>query len=136
VLSPDHDVRKPRSVPSDPGARTPLWAFRIVDLDGPWSWGAMKGAALGEVLQRLGSYETMTWREIDGPSGSHAVDVASLSRAARDRLVAIEQDDVHQCFSLRINGPARVWGIRDEHVLRVLWWDPRHEVCPSKKKHT
>jgi hypothetical protein len=42
---------------------------------------------------------------------------------------------VHECFSLRINSPARVWGIRDEYVLRVLWRDPRHEVCPSKKKH-
>jgi hypothetical protein len=67
VLSPERDVRKPRSVPSDPGARTPLWAFRIVDLNGPWSWSAIQGGSLREVLQRLGSYETMTWREIDGP---------------------------------------------------------------------
>ena len=96
-------------MPSDPGAPTPLWAFRIVDLDGPWCWRAMQGATMHEVLQRLGSYETMTWREIDGPSVSHAVDVASLSKAERDLLVAIEQDDVHECFSLRINGPARVW---------------------------
>jgi hypothetical protein len=96
----------------------------------------MAGPTTREVLRRLGSYETMTWREIDGPSGSHAVDLGSLSTAARDRLVAIQQDDVEQCFSLRINGPARVWGIRNAHVLRILWWDPRHEVCPSKKRHT
>ena len=36
----------------------------------------------------------------------------------------------------RISGPGRVWGIREEHVLDLLWWDPRHEVCPSPKKHT
>ncbi|HKP76771.1 MAG TPA: hypothetical protein VJT67_14675 [Longimicrobiaceae bacterium] len=120
----------------DPNARTPLWAFRIVDLGGPWCWTAMREAEAQEVLRRLASYETMTWREIDGPSGSHAVAVASLSKAARDRLLAIGQDDANECFSLRIKGSARVWGIRDEHVLGLLWWDPHHEVCPSPRKHT
>jgi len=107
-----------------------------VDLGGQWCWTAMKEAEAREVLRRLGSYETMTWHEIDGPSGSHAIAVDSLTKAARDRLLAIGQDDVGECFSLRINGPARVWGIREEHVLKLLWWDPHHEVCPSDRKHT
>jgi hypothetical protein len=88
-----------------------------------------------EVLTRLGRFESMTWREIDGPTGSHGVAFQSLIRNAQ-RLIEIEQDDAAEYFSLRINGPARVWGIRDGHTLKILWWDPEHEICPSKLKHT
>lgn len=84
-----------------------------------------------EVLRRLGNYETMTWREIDGPQ-SHGIPFGDLAKGARDRLVEISQDDAAEYFSLRVNSAARVRGIRDAHTLRILWWDPNHEVCPSK----
>jgi hypothetical protein len=131
------DVRKkPREEPADPTARTPVWAFRIVDIGGPWCWTRMSARDAEAVLRRLGSFETMTWREIDGRTGSHGVDFVDLAKEARRRLEEIEQDDAAEYFSLRIDGPGRVWGIRDEHVLKVLWWDPAHEVCPSSLKHT
>ncbi|HEX6751898.1 MAG TPA: hypothetical protein VF092_31680 [Longimicrobium sp.] len=129
--------KQPREAPpADPNARTPVWAFRIVDIGGPWCWTTMSAKEAESVLRRLGSYESMTWREIDGPTGSHGVDFGSLAKKARDRLEAIEQDDAAEYFSLRIDGPGRVWGIREEHVMRILWWDPNHEVCPSRLKHT
>lgn len=84
-----------------------------------------------EVLTRLGSFETMTWREIDGPK-SHGIPFGDLVKEARDRLEEIDQDDAAEYFSLRVNASARVWGIRDQHVLRILWWDPQHQVCASK----
>jgi hypothetical protein len=107
-----------------------------VDLGGPWCWRTIDGDGLVEVLGKLKSFESMTWEEIDGPTGSHGVEVGKLSRDAQERLVRIHQDDVDQLFSLRISGRRRVWGIMDEHVFRVLWWDPEHQVCPSAKKHT
>ncbi|HEX2202016.1 MAG TPA: hypothetical protein VHG91_01905 [Longimicrobium sp.] len=128
--------RTPRAIPSDPTARNPVWAFKITDLGGPWCWSAMTSQEMRDVLTRLGHFESMTWREIDGPGGSHGVPFGNLVKKARDRLVEIHQDDVDEYFSLRITARGRVWGIREEHVLRVLWWDPRHEVCPSPKKHT
>jgi hypothetical protein len=96
----------------------------------------MDGATLAEVLAKLRGFESMTWREIDGPTGSHGVDPHHLSRQAQQRLTEIRQDDAAELFSLRITGRRRVWGILDEHVLRILWWDPEHQVCPSPKKHT
>jgi hypothetical protein len=115
----------------------PLWAFRIVDLGGPWCWSALGGAALREVLQRLKELESMTWAAIENGTGSHFIDdLGGLCKRARDRLVEIRQDDTAALFSLRISGKRRVWGIRDAHVLRVLWWDPEHEVYPSQKRHT
>ncbi|HEU0015572.1 MAG TPA: hypothetical protein VFQ45_17985 [Longimicrobium sp.] len=129
------DAREPRGAAPDYDGRFPLWAFRIVDLGGPWCWGNLGGAALVEVLQRLRDLETMTWHAI-AATGSHAVGVGGLCKRARDRLAEIEQDDVDELFSLRVTGPRRVFGIRHGGVLRILWWDPRHEVYPSPRKHT
>ena len=136
VLESAADRKLPRAQPADPKARGPLWAFRIADLGGPWCWAQMDRPVQREVLERLRRLETMTWREIDGPTGSHAVEVGRLAKPARDRLIAIQQDDVEQLFSLRITGERRVWGILEEHVLKILWWDPHHQVCPAPKKHT
>jgi hypothetical protein len=130
------DRRSPRALPADPTRRTPVWAFRIVDLGGPWCWSGMAPADIRKVLDRLRNFETMSWREIDGRSGSHGVAVERIIPRAQKRLVELKQDDAAELFSLRIDGPARVWGIRDEHVLRILWWDPHHQVCPAPKKHT
>ncbi len=130
------DSRGPRSLPANPRARHPVWAFRIVDLGGPWCWGVIQGPVLAEVLARFRDYESMTWEQIDGPTGSHGVEPWKLSREAQSRLTEIRQDDASELFSLRITGRRRVWGILDEHVLRILWWDPEHQVCPSPKKHT
>ncbi|MDQ2731557.1 MAG: hypothetical protein M3Y56_07855, partial [Armatimonadota bacterium] len=67
---------------------------------------------------------------------SHPVELGKLCKAAQDRLVEIRQDDAATLFSLRIGGQGRIWGVRDGPTLRILWWDPQHEVCPSLKKHT
>lgn len=131
------DRRTPRAVdPANARTLSPVWAFRVVDLDGPWGWSRIDGPALATVLTRLKLYESMVWGQIDGPTGSHSVEIERLCKAAQDRLMDIQQDDASSLYSLRIAGKPRVWGILDGHVLRILWWDPEHEVCPSPKKHT
>ena len=77
----------------------------------------------------------MAWGEIDGPTG-HFVEVTAIIDEAQRRLVKIGKDEQAQLFSLRMTGEMRLWGIRDVAILPVLWWDPKHEVCPSPKKHT
>jgi hypothetical protein len=125
----------PRGNAPDYAGQYPLWAFRIVDLGGPWCWSTLGGDSLREVLQRMRELESMTWHAIT-ETGSHFIDIVSLSKPARDRLMAIQQDDVDQLYSLRVTGRRRIFGIRDGGVLRILWWDPEHEVCPAPKKHT
>ncbi|HST60034.1 MAG TPA: hypothetical protein VLK84_15115 [Longimicrobium sp.] len=106
-----------------------------MDLGGPWCWSALGGNSLREVLQRMRELESMTWHAIT-ETGSHFIETSALSRPARERLVTIQQDDVDQVYSVRVTGRRRIIGLRDGGVLRVLWWDPEHEVCPSAKKHT
>ncbi|HET7463952.1 MAG TPA: hypothetical protein VFJ82_22035 [Longimicrobium sp.] len=141
------DRKAPRSHFGDPGQKQargdapnvlrnrPPWAFRIVDLGGPWCWSALSGGDLAQVLQRLKQLESMTWGEIEGGE-HHFVDVAGCSKQARDRLQELKHDDTPALFSLRVTGRRRIYGMRNEHVLGFLWWDPEHEVYPSRKKHT
>jgi hypothetical protein len=87
-------------------------------------------------MGKLKSFESMTWQEIEGPSGSHFIEVSQCAKDARDRLRALQYDDIDMLFSLRISGRARVFGIRERRILRILWWDPEHQICPSAKRHT
>jgi len=77
----------------------------------------------------------MKWSEILGDR-HHRVFVSDIIRKAQDRLVEIEQSDIDQLYSLAISGDKRIWGIRDRHIFKVLWWDPKHEICPSLLRHT
>jgi hypothetical protein len=84
----------------------------------------------------LQSLETMTWSDIHG-TGSHPIPVDSLCKDARDRLSAIGKGDEYQeLYSVRLSGRERIWGMRLGSELYLLWWDPEHEICPSKLKHT
>ncbi|RKZ46349.1 MAG: hypothetical protein DRR00_24365, partial [Candidatus Parabeggiatoa sp. nov. 3] len=67
----------------------------------------------------------------------HAVDIQNTPNPeVLKRLAEIHQDDIDELFSLRLSGKERLWGILDNHILKILWWDANHDVWPSKKKHT
>lgn len=113
-----------------------MWRFSAADKDGPFAWSRLSDPAVYKsVSERLHQFETMDELSI-GRSGSHAVDVGSLCKEAKDRLAKIELDDIDELFSFRIDGPTRVWCRPLQGVMLVLWWDPEHQVCPSIKKHT
>jgi hypothetical protein len=111
----------------------PAWRFTALDTDGPWCWTKIADARY--VIGKLRHFETMTWGEIRA-RGSHAIAVSDLVSEAQARLEAIKQGDIESVFSLRLTGRERVFGILDGATLKLLWWDPLHEVCPSTLKHT
>jgi len=120
--------------PPDLSGRYPLWSFAIVDVGGPWCFRCLPSRELPSVLARLGQFEGMTWTQIEQGTGSHFVSCGRLVRNATKRLQELRYDDIDQLFSLRIKGKPRIWGIRAGSVLRILWWDPEHEVCRSGKR--
>lgn len=96
-----------------------------------------------EFMDKLLSYSTMTWAEAkrqthdDGRSKNHSIDIASMSKEAKDRFKARELEDFYDAiFSFSLNNLWRIVGIRENEFFDVLWHDPNHEVCPSKLKHT
>lgn len=123
---------------TDPMRLTPAWRVSLMEMVTPFGWHEIGPEKLREVQGKLKDFESMTWHEILTTSRhrNHPISVDQLCKEARDRLEAIGQNDIEELVSLRLSGPERVWGIRSEHVLKILWWDPAHSVCPSLKKHT
>lgn len=112
----------------------PAWRFSTVDLAGPFAWPKGDGKEL-QILDKLHNFDSMSWAEIEGDD-HHAIPIGSLSKEASKRLAEINQDDIEEIFSFHFSGKPRIIGIRDRNVVKLLWWDPDHQVCPSHKKHT
>lgn len=115
---------------SDVPSAYPSWQFHLLDFDGPYCPKSIHGQLLLEIHSKLKEFESMTWADIEGKR-HHFVTYESLSDVAKQRLKDIGMDDLEQLFSLRLTGKQRIYGPRIGPVLKVLWWDPRHEACPS-----
>jgi hypothetical protein len=110
------------------------WRVDSVDWDGPWSWGnSTVNDLLAVIIPKLHDFESMTWADVEGKTGSHFVAYEKLCSETQTRLTKLQMDEQAQLFSARITGRIRVWGVRDIVIFRVLWWDPDHTVCPSLK---
>jgi hypothetical protein len=127
----------PRGASVDQSASQPFnWNLDNIDMDGPFGW---KRSSIFELLEtvfpKLKHFESMTWGEMP-KTGSHAIEVGSLCKEARDRLEELNLAEYDTLYSVRLQGEPRLFGIKDRAVLRLLWWDPNHEVCPSNLKRT
>lgn len=129
-------IKQPKKA-SEPEFRGGLlsWRFAKADNAGPFAWSNLSDEIYREVLEKLHSYEGMSHNEIDN-SGSHTISISKLSKEAQDRLTEIKLDDLDEIMSFRMNGKARVICRPSGSLMRVLWWDPEHQVCPAPKKHT
>lgn len=104
-----------------------------MELVAPYGWHTLDGSTLLYIREKLAHFETMTWNEIliAAKKRNHSIAVADLSPEAQQRLedLGLGLDEV---VSLRLSGPERVFGYLENGVLVLLWWDPEHQVCPSK----
>ena len=104
-----------------------------MELVAPYGWHTLDGSTLLYIRAKLAYFETMTWNEIliTAKKRNHSIAVADLSAEAQQRLedLGLGLDEV---VSLRLSGPERVFGYLENGVLVLLWWDPCHQVCPSR----
>lgn len=122
------------SLPAQDGMQ-PIWSYVLLDIGGRWCWGSMDARTLVSVLTKLKSFERMNWQELRN-DGSHSVPTFNLIKDARDRLEQLHLDDYDEIYSLRLTGTQRIYGIKDGGVIRILWWDPIHEIYHVEKKGT
>ncbi|GGK35401.1 hypothetical protein [Salinarimonas ramus] len=109
------------------------WRFSACDRDGPFSWIAFETAdKFKEVIDRLHDFETKSWNDLLG-AGCHPIEVYRLEKEARDRLRAIQRDDLDELMSFRVAGAHRLWCVRERNIMRILWWDPDHMVYRTEK---
>ncbi len=118
--------------------QTPVWRFADFDWDGPWGEDACKAriaSIRGHLERHLASFETMTWAEILRAAGGKAVGRGTNSHEIpRDKFKGpakqrLKERNVlaEKIMSLRLDAGTRIYGVRDGHCLRILWFDPHHK---------
>ncbi len=78
--------------------------------------------------------EKYNLRRVDeNGTNSHFEDIAILCKEAQKRIEELHLD-IDQVFSLRLTATLRIYGILENGVFNVLWYDPNHEICPAVKR--
>ncbi len=108
------------------------WRLGQVDREGSFAWNIQPHEKFREIVHKLAEFEDKSWAEIK-KGGSHQISTEKLCNDARQRLVKIQRDDLDELVSLRMTGTNRVWCVKSGHILRLLWWDQDHLVCPVAK---
>jgi hypothetical protein len=134
-------IHTPKKVPPYPGVlaldgRPLCWRFRNADIGGPFSCGQFTYDDFRQFWDRLRAFEGMNPSELKQAQCLHGVPCTNISKEAKTRLEEIKKDDLDIIYGFHIMGECRLWCIKHENILSVLWWDRRHEVYPVGKKHT
>ena len=136
-LGADPKSGQPRlgAQPDSYKTKRPVWRFSAFDWDGKWGLSACASKQWRKHIEgHLASFETMTWAEIERAAGgkgdgkgnnSHPLSREKFSKAARERLVNLNVLS-DSFFSLRLENTVRIYGIREDNCLLVLWFDPYH----------
>lgn len=131
--------KKPRTV-EDPTAyrrERVRWSFEVFDGGIVWHDGGYTAEPFNLIAGHLKSFEQRTWGEVEANRRhDHAIPVANLVVDAGKRLRELTLEDNDYLLRLRFTGTQRVWGFRRGALFMVLWWDPQHKICPSRKKRT
>lgn len=133
-----HPAKAPRVDPTleRPLDEKPAWQVSTLDIDGLWGWRNIDKTRFFEhILPKIQKFESMMWKEILGRN-SHEVNVDEITKDAQKRLSEIKLDDFGTLVSLRFTAKERLWGVKIGNTLKLIWWDPNHEVYPSRLKHT
>lgn len=119
---------------------TPVWSFKTLD-DRYKKWGFVHVGNLNDtVISKLKDYEGMTWGEIIQASGgrshgnnNHFENVSDLIPEAQQRWRDLKLDEYDRVFSLRLTSEQRLYGILENGVLKIVWFDQNHEIYSVKK---
>jgi hypothetical protein len=115
---------------------TPVWRFSDFDWEGPFGLAACAECSdklMNHIQAHLSSFETMTWAEIMRASGgrahgnnSHPIARDKFTKSAKHRLDE-RKIFADSLFSLRLDAGTRLYGVRDGHCLRIVFFDPFHK---------
>lgn len=115
----------------------PSWRVALAQVQDPYGWQEISAAGLLHIQAKLAQFESMTWSDIlhkrgDGKRPHHFVKLHRICDEARARLeVIFKIVDFDEMISLRLGGTERIWGIAEGSTMRVVFWDPTHDICKS-----
>jgi len=100
------------------------WSVKKVDLN--YFWESM--------FEKIKNYESQTIAELNMLQHNRNMPITGLCREAQNRLIELKQDDIDEIYHIEFDGMKRLWGIFDGSIFRIVWWDPDHEICPSRRR--
>jgi hypothetical protein len=117
-----------------------VWIFDSVDNDGHFRFATHRDTEAGlapmdckDLLTKIIHFSGRTWSEMDR-GDHHYLSYDSLCGEAKERIRRLRlEDQIEAVFSIKLNGPTRVIGLRYDEKFIVKWYDPNHEFCPSSK---
>ncbi len=117
------------------------WRLSSADIDGPFSCSQFSCSQFAHddfklLWDKLRAFEKMNAAQLRQAQSFHGVPTVNISRKAKTRLEEIKLDDIDIIYGFHIMGLCRLWCMKHENILSVLWWDRNHEVYPVGKKHT
>lgn len=119
-----------------------IWRFDWLDKAGPFAFDLCRtDFDHREILEKIIAYSNMTWTEVkrqthdDGKSKHHLLETGTLSRDAVDRVYAKKlQEYEDSIFSFAFQNKLRIIGVRTGQMFHAVWFDPKHQFCPSHKR--
>ena len=119
-----------------------VWVFDKLDKNGLFAFDLRReDFNHKEFLEKMISYSNMTWREIlaqthdMNKSKHHRLEYESLSAEAQERIRVLElEQDTDRIYSFALQNRLRIIGLRENEKFHVIWYDPDHRFCPSKRK--
>jgi hypothetical protein len=113
----------------------PSWRVAQLELVDQFGWYTLSRDKLLDIRKHLAEFESMTWNEISVKAKyfHHAIPVNNIISVAQKRLEVMGLHMLDELFRFRLANMERVWGYRDRGTMHLLWWDPDHKICPSRK---
>jgi len=128
-------TKRPKHIQNPEGYQNQLiaWHFHRMDNGGNWSCNY---ETLKSISNRLHEYEKLKWNEVTLASGNHPMPTIKIVPQAKTRLFELGIGDTETLYQIEIKGipkkKPRLWGLRQENIFQILWWDLNHTVYISK----
>ncbi|MEK6277011.1 MAG: hypothetical protein AABM29_03245 [Actinomycetota bacterium] len=131
VKQPARGVPDPDDVVKD---KPISWGFYFVDLGGKWSWRDLDPEHAEELHRELSALEGKTLHELGRQKKVKEIPVAHMRLAARQRLKQTGREEADTLYELRLPHKWRVWGLVEQAVFYLLWWDEFETACGHPPK--
>jgi hypothetical protein len=111
------------------------WRINKIQMVDPYGWHGLNIEDINHIKERLSNFETMTWNEIfvQSKKHNHSIPVEDFRCEHARRWMKSNMPDQLELWTLRFNGPERVWGIFAEGAYQVIFWDPEHRIYPTHR---
>jgi hypothetical protein len=113
--------------------------------DGCFSFYELATGELFKILEKLNKYRMFQWKQMESPRifapygavSCHKMPISELTtRKMIEKHFLDHRLDYDELYQIEATGKQRIWGIRKDDVLYLLWNDPNHSFYKTEPRNT